>query len=214
LLASKAGLDAERADALFPFLVDVDDVRASWDEHLRKTPEYARLKQEWKPDPDKPEETDGPQPEVVVEDLFAQAVTFELSGNRDELRLTLVVPTKPHETNGEYDAAGGTIAWLRHLHGRRELPTVCYAAWAVPNERFQRLHFGDVPLSGETLAKFAGYFGQLTEPQRAEMTAHLKTIEPGDALRGRVRDFRFTGAADDQARYVAERLLDVLYESL
>lgn len=214
LLAVKSGLDARRANALFPFLTDVDEVRASWTEHLKKTPEYARLKKEWKPDPEKPAEADGPAPELVVEDLFAQAVTFELTGNRDELRLTLVVPAAPHETNGEYDAAGGAIAWLRHLHGRRELPTVCYAAWSVPNEKFQRLHFGDVPLAGETLAKFAGYFRQLSEPQRAEVAAHLKTIEPGDALRGRVRDFRFTVTADDEARYVVERMLDLLYESL
>lgn len=214
LLAAKSGLDVERADALFPFLTDPDEVGASWREQLKQTPEYARLKQEWKPDPEQPGETAGPDPNLVVETLFAQAVTFELTGNRDELRLTLVVPAAPHETNGEYDAAGGTIAWLRHLHGRRELPTVCYAAWAVPNEKFQTAHFGGVPLTSAALAKFAGYYGQLTAPQRAEVAAHLKTIEPGDALRGRVRDFRFTGEADDHARYVAEQLLDVLYESL
>lgn len=214
LLAAKSGLDVAQADALFPFLIEEDEVRASWLAHLKRSPEYARLQKAWRPDPEKPEEIDGPSPELVVEELLAQAVTFELTGNRDELRLTLVVAAAPHETNGEYDASGGTVAWLRHLHGRRELPSVCYAAWAVPNEKFQRLHFGDAPLSGEVLARIAAFYGQLTEPQRAEVTAHLKTIEPGDALRGRVRDFRFTGAADEHARYVVERMLDLLYESL
>jgi hypothetical protein len=214
LLARKSQLDESQADKLFPFLVDPDAVAASWRAYLKKTPEYERTRKAWKPDPAKPAEVDGPDPALIAENLAAEIVAFDWFEDSTELRLTLVVPRPPHETNGEFDESGGLVSWHKRLHGRRELPTVCYASWSVPDEKFQSARFGKTALEGETLARFAALYSQLPGPQQAEFAAHLKSLEPGDALRGRVRDFRFTSPADGDARHVAERMLDVLYESL
>jgi len=214
LLARKCELEPARADELFPFLTDWQAVQDSWMDYLRTTPEYARRMEAWKPSLDKPDELTGPNPLSVLEDLLAKAVTMELLGKHDELRLTLLTTAAPHESNGVYEASTGTVAWRKQLHGRRELPTVCYAAWTVPNERFQTAHFGKTAVESKSLAKFAALFGQLNAAQQAEIAAHLQTIEPGDALRGRAADFQFVEPADEAAKQAAEQLLGVLYESL
>jgi hypothetical protein len=219
LIAAKSGLDAAKADEYFPFLADEATARKSWGEFLRTTPEYATKKKMWKPDPQKPDQVDGPDPLIVLDALTTQAVTLDIFDDRDELRLTLTVPRAPHETNGDFEGAaaptaGGTVTWHKHLHSRRELPTVCFASWTVANERFQTAHFGKVAVDGDALAKFVEYFGRLNPPHQAEFAAHLKALEQGDALRGRARDFHFTTPADDEAEFLVGKMLDVLYESL
>ena len=188
---------------------------------LRTTPEYARKKKAWKFDAQKP--AGGRRARSVRRRRRTwrrRPSTLNLFDDRDELRLTLVVPVAPHETNGDFEAAdkkqpGGTISW--HQAPARP-PRVADGLLRV----VERRRTNDIrrPTSArrcskdDELAKFVGYFGQLPKPQQDEFAAHLKSLEPGDALRGRVRDFRFTTTTDDELRHIAEQMLDVLYESL
>ena len=159
-----------------------------------------------------------PEPTLVLEQIMALSIDDVTAAidwaHLDELRLALVLPVAPHETNGEWDESDKTLRWLGRLHEQGGAPTVCYALWTMPDEKFQHAHFGRTVIEGDELAQFAAMHRSLTAEQRAEFDKHLTSLEPGDAIKGRVQDFQFVGPADEAAKRTARRMVELLASQL
>lgn len=218
VLARKSGLQPSAADSTFAFLTESDALYASWSEHLRATPEYARIRKQAQGRPSPTSESGEPEPTIVLEQLLEPTIQdFTVAidwGRDDELRLSFVLPVAPHETNGDWDHEEMTLRWQGRLREKGGAATVCYAMWTVPNEKFQHAHFGRTVLEGDELAQFAAMYRSLTAEQCAEFDKHLTSLEPGDAIKGRVQDFQFVGAADDAAKRTARRMVEILASEL
>ena len=218
LLARKSGLDPSAAEGALGFLRESEGLYASWNEHLRATPEYARIRKQAHGRTSPEGESGEPEPTIVLEQLleptihdFTAAIDWV---HHDELRLTLVLPVAPHETNGVWDESDRSVRWSGRLREKGGVPTVCYALWTTPDEKFQHAHFGRTVMEGDELAQFAAMHRSLTAEQRAELDKHLTSLEPGDAIKGRVQDFQFVGAADEAAKRTVRRMVEVLASQL
>ncbi|MBA4017038.1 MAG: hypothetical protein C0483_07700 [Pirellula sp.] len=218
MLARKSGLEPSAADRTFAFLEESESLYASWNEHLRATPEYARIRKQAQGRPSKDGESDGPEPKVVLEQLLEPTLEDFMAtinwGSADELRLALVLPVAPHETNGDWEPSEMSVYWKGRLRKKGGSPTVCYALWTVADEKFQLKHFGRTVIEGDELAQFAAMHRTLTAQQRAEFDKHLEALEPGDAIKGRVQEFQFVGAADEAAKRTARRMVELLASEL
>ncbi|MCE9604548.1 MAG: hypothetical protein K8U03_06535 [Planctomycetia bacterium] len=214
LLGKNCKLDATEADKEFAFLAPTDEFAESWRTLLKTTPEYARLLNAWKklkkPDEEKPE------PFQVLEELMTPTIAgpgFLETG--DDLRLQLRIPARPYLTNGAFDVDESVVRWRGALNSPSlGLPMLCMASWSVPNEKFQVAHFGSVALKGEALASFVALYGTLAPAHQAEFVKHLNALEPGDALRGRARDFALVERADAATMATIDRLGELLAENL
>lgn len=213
-LGKSCRLSAAEADQEFVFLDAEEACTESWRKHLRATPEYARLLNAWKK-AKKPDEEE-PDPFKVLEQLLTPSLVSAAFDSRgDDLRVDLKVPVRPFVFSGEFDAVESKVRWRSSLFPAGfGQPVVCTAFWAVPDEKFQIAHFGSVALKDDKLATFASLYRTLAAPHRDELAKHLASLEPGDALRGRARDFVLVGPADAAAKATVERLCDLLAGNL
>ncbi len=218
LLARKSGLEPSAAEGALAFLRESEGLYASWNEHLRATPEYARIRKQAQGRPAPESESGEPEPTVVLEQLLEPIISdFTVAidwAHHDELRLTLTLPVAPHETNGVWDESEMSVRWSSRLREKGGAPTVCYAVWTTPDEKFQHAHFGRTVIEGDELAQFAALHRSLNAEQRAEFDKHLASLEPGDAIKGRVQDFQFVGPADEAAKRTARRMVELLASQL
>jgi hypothetical protein len=199
LLARKSGLPEAEADAAFPFLTDQTAIGLSAAAYLRKTPEYEALRKAWKPDPNKPEVTE-PDPFEVLGTLVGQMCDLTFLFGRDELTLSLVVPNKPYLTNGIYEPHDGLVTWRTELPTKREMPHVCLAHWAVPDEKAQRAVHGKIALKEDKLAMFAVLFSGLTAERQKEFAAYVEEAKRDETVRARAGGFRFAEPVDERTR--------------
>lgn len=109
-------------------------------------------------------------------------------GNREkptETEVVLATGVEPYLTNGAWDAETGSVVFKgRIVEGRERITLYAatfQAAWAVPDEVFQRKCFGEVLLEGEALAAYCGWHQALPEKPRARWDAALEALaEAGD----------------------------------
>ncbi|MGC3965812.1 MAG: hypothetical protein QM775_00105 [Pirellulales bacterium] len=218
LLARKCGIEPAKADVVFAFL-NYRDAPKSLDQYLRNTPEYRRLRPAAKtPPPADDEDDDEDSGWKVVEQLLRPTFEDAMVGMRfvalDELRSSLSLGVAPDETNGVWEPEENRVTWNVRLRKSGGAPTICYAAWVEPDETFQRRHLGSLLVTGKNLVRFAACYQQLSPAHRAEVDKHLRSLEPGDAIKGRVQDFRLVGEADETAQGLARKLIDVLADVL
>jgi hypothetical protein len=208
----KTGVDAATGRRLFAVLDDEEKFIATLSDHVRKHPDFKRFAGLPGREADDDENL---EPMLFLEYLTQKAFLFEFDERpMVRLELSLAGHVEPFSTNGEPDPArAATTRWTRYVDDQG-MPTLCYAYWSVPAEKFQAEHFGKTAVAGPVLAGAAALFSRLSPAQQAELTKHLESMEPGDALRGRVTEFSFIGAADDAAKTTARRLLELLSEQL
>jgi hypothetical protein len=211
IVARKTGLDEASIVGLFDLLEDESRLLPLVTEHVEKHPEYKLYAQRVSRESGGEEKAD---PSEYLEYLIQKGFLFDTDRQDVRLELSLDTPVEPYSTNGEPDPSRlTTTRWTRYVDDQG-MPTLCYAYWAIPAESFQKKHFGKVAISGSTLSLAAGLFTRLSAAQQAELKKHLESIEPGDALRGRVTEFAFVGPADDAAKSTAKQFLDSLSEEL
>ena len=214
VLAHKCGLSPTDSERHFPFLVDARTVQASLDAYLRQTPEFRRKEEAWRARGPQSPDIPPPEPSSLLGDLVGRSFDHVIATSANEVRITLHLPGPPLATCGRYDESDKTLRWTVKLPYGRDLPTYVHATWVVADEAFQTAHFGRVLPADDELARFAELFATIPAARQAEFTAHLKSLEPGDALKGRVRDFRFSEPIDPPTRTAGERLIEFLSQAL
>jgi hypothetical protein len=211
VLVRKTGLDAASTKRLFEILDDEIRLIPSLSEVVDKHPDFKRFAERIERESDGEEKAD---PLEFLEYLTQKAFLLQTDRQPVRLELSLAGPIEPFATNGVSDPSrAATTHWTRYV-GDQGMPTLCYAYWSVPAEAFQTKHFSKVALVGSKLAGAAMLFAQLAPAHRAEMTRHLESLEPGDALRGRVTEFSLVGPADEEAKTTAKTFLELLSEEL
>ncbi|MGA1708870.1 MAG: hypothetical protein ACO4CI_09305 [Phycisphaerales bacterium] len=109
-------------------------------------------------------------------------------GNRakpTETEVVLATGVEPYLTNGAWDAETKSVVFKgRIVEGRERITLYAatfQAAWAIPDEAFQRKCFGEVLLEGEALAGYCGWLQALPEKPRARWDAALEALaDTGD----------------------------------
>lgn len=105
---------------------------------------------------------------------------------------------EPVETNGDWDADKKQVAWTGNAVAGGQLPKVCFARWAFPDEAYQKMHFGKVVVR-EEIADYNKWYAELDDADRASLDAFLERLSPGDDLISTLQAFRFKGAEADKA---------------
>lgn len=173
-----------------------DEFEKSMSAYLREAdPNFRRRMEEW--EERKKQDPAATQPSHdIFAPLWGTAFDFDLGGVADDgLKVSLVTGARPSETNGQWDPTTGKVSWSRMLPGRdanSTVPTICYAVWANPDEKFQKDRFVKVILEGEELMKYCIWRKGLTPKEGQEWEAMLKTLRPDEASIAKVSAFRFS----------------------
>ncbi|KKK56063.1 hypothetical protein LCGC14_3068290, partial [marine sediment metagenome] len=167
LVATKMGIGPEEPipDSL-KFLADPAAAEKSLKAYLAGTEQYEKLLRQWRKEKQANPEAAKPEPMQVLGDFGGDALHFypkvfsselTLGSMDDALAVKLSVP-EPALTNGEWNAKDRQVVWGDRVEPRAKayhwLPTVCYAAWATPDEAFQTRHFGKVVLAEKDLWRY------------------------------------------------------------
>ncbi|HAU38486.1 MAG TPA: hypothetical protein DCX07_12325, partial [Phycisphaerales bacterium] len=201
LAARKMGVgDAEPIPAALAWLGDIDRVRASLDKYVPTTKLYAGEQAEHR--------KDNPQADAPAgSEVFLLAWSKGIAGagpfgdTPDIVKLSLAATTCPGTTGGTWDAEGGRVRWELYIPQRGKtgegLPALAYAAWAEPDEAFQKAHFGRVVLGGGELHRQCLWYHALPAAQRKEWDAFVAALTPGDGLAAKLAAFRFSTDAPE-----------------
>jgi hypothetical protein len=127
---------------------------------------------------------------------FASGTSFMFGGSPDRLSLKLNHPHKPLISNGKWlnknevleegdPNKKGPGLWKevvlddnKNVKNANGLPAFCYAVWVLPNEQFQKTHFGEVLLEKTELAGYCLWHASLTPAEAAEWNGFVKTLKP------------------------------------
>jgi hypothetical protein len=218
MLARKAKLPPAAVNSALSFLRPSPEFQESWRKLLRGTSEFAQLRKLHEAERRRNPEAGEPAPEKVLEDLFTASLFGDAVAlwqrSRDEVRVSLELTRPPHVTNGTWDAETKSLRWRRYLSDSGPSAVYCYAQWSVPDEAFQHAHFGRTAVDGEELASVAQLYRSLSPERRAEIDKHLRSLEPGDAIKGRAQDFRFVGEVDEVTEAVGRELIEIVAREL
>lgn len=129
-----------------------------------------------------------------VESMVQRMAGLALWFGEDKVELTLHCNVKPFATNGTWEEPTGSVGWAEGLPPEDGLPLMVYAFWTVPDEAFQKSHFGKRILESDKLGQYVFWRTTLTPPEAREWAKFLATLKPGGELLPRVKAWRF--AAD------------------
>ncbi len=193
LIARKMGYpENKEIPACLDFLANADRAQASLNKYAVTTEEYKKQLKEWKGKKDSNEKKTDPLD--IAGGLFSDSLGIDIHLFADTLDITLACPTQPYATNGKWNKKTLAVSWSVSLaEDKYGLPEFCYAVWSVPNEKFQKDHFGRVIFQNETLAEYCLWQNGLTEKQAREWENFLSILRPGKDLMKNLSAFYFSG---------------------
>jgi hypothetical protein len=140
-------------------------------------------------------------PSVVYRELFYIAsdyypLRFSWPSHPDQLYVKLKHSRRPLFSNGNWlkgnEAHEEGVSTFKgpgmvrnvalddpDMPNENGLPAFCYAAWVLPDEKFQKTHFGEVLLEKAELAGYCLWHESLTPAEAAEWDGFIKTLKPG-----------------------------------
>jgi hypothetical protein len=193
-VAEKMGyLDTQKMPPCLEFLSNPDRLMASLSKYAVTTEEYKKQLKEWQKEKKDNSDDQKPDPLRMVAELALDASGFDLHLFSDTLDINFACPTQPYATNGKWDKHTLAISWSVSLAEEKYgLPEFCYAAWSVPNEKFQKDHFGQVIFRDETLAEYCLWRNGLNKNQAREWDNFLLSLRPGKNLPEKLNAFHFS----------------------
>ncbi len=194
-----ARMDVAAEDALPPSLdalgKDWKSYAKSFEEFVESSEEIRILANEWAAEDgsnvglDKESKIDLDS----LTDLFLLVDLFP-TGSRSSLNVTLHLPRKPFETNGDWNDEEGVVAWSERIADDEdaiELPASLFAFWVVPAADFQEQRFGTIVIDGEDLVEYALWSNSLSLKQRTEWEMLLEGLDAESDAVDELRNFRF-----------------------
>jgi hypothetical protein len=193
-------------EVALPPLQNAETLDRSLQEFLSRTPEFEELNAE--------EQEDAMN---VLVRLVRRALGDPYR-SRDSATVRFKHPSPPLETNGRWDEAERAVTWELHAEIPGEtpfplLPAFAYALWSVPDEKRQQEYFGRVLLTGLELRLYVEWRNSLTVDEGVDWDLFLLSLQPGDDLRSRITEFRFTSReSSDEIKSTLESDLRIIFE--
>jgi len=165
--------------------------------YVGTTRRFEKFKRQWQaehkddapPDADTQDPDAGELPSSLAADAFHVDLNFFLFPN-DQIALRLNVPGDLVDTNGQWDEKARQATWAAAMDkSERNIPLLCYAMWASPDEPFQKRHFGLVVLRGSDLFDYCLWRKGLTEAAAARWDAFVDGLAPGKDLVQKLQAF-------------------------
>ncbi len=175
-----------------------EKAEASFVAYFEKTPAYQKKLEAWR---QSHPESEKPSPTSLISDLIDDLIGEKLFGSPSTfpVEVQLFLASEPEHTNGHWE--DGKVTWRgnpqENLESPSDVPMLCYALWAQPNEKFQETRFGRVVLEGEALIEYSYWHESLTLEEAGKWDDHLNSMRPGPDLEARLKDFRFVPLAKD-----------------
>ena len=195
-LCELAGIaDSPLRKSLSKLLGSGEKAQKSLNAYLATTPEHKAALAKWRKQPrtettTKPEE---PDPGDVVRDLLERIVHFELHIAPDTVSVRLDTAARPAYTNGLWNEKTGTVSWDAPLTDRGkktgQLPEICYAVWARPDDKLQKKHLGKAVLKGKDLFEHCLWRAGLNDAEAKRWNALLGGLKPGKNLEAQLCQF-------------------------
>jgi len=223
-VASKMGISsAEQVPQRLDFLKSPERAKQSLNKFLAGTDQHQAFLCKWRQQHKQDATATPPEPHELLGRLAAEATGLEFS-TPDELQVKLECPTEPFATNGIWEADTRQVVWSGRTNAvggpsAPALPALFYAFWSVPNEDFQREHFGKVVLAGKSLADYCVWRKGLTAAETEQWDALLSSLTP-DNLMQRLDAFRFSSdapapaGADEKPKSVADKPRELIQAGL
>jgi hypothetical protein len=193
----------------------IDKPDESFQKYVRGTEEFKKLQADW----EQKKKTDPNAPEPTVSDLGGSLedvfhLDLDWTDSDDSLGITLASGTSPLATNGLWDANTGRIVWELRVKTRRDAahgpPTICYAVWVKPDEKFQKEHLGKVALTGADLLDYCLWFSSLNLDEADSWNTVLRNLRPGPEAIEKLKLFNTPKDTTPYAQHGAETLLKAL----
>ena len=205
LVADRMGVPAgQPIPESLAFLADAPKAMESLSRYIRTTEEFQQAMAEWRkqveatPDDKRDEKPAPPEPLNIPSEAAGNLTAFELRlwSREDTVRVRLATPVEPCVTNGEWDHESKRTQWRGDLEdpdkSNMRLPTLFYAAWAVPDEAAQKRHFGEVLVEGQKLLEHCLWHEGLSRQEARQWDAMIDTLRPKN-MEVKLRAFRFPG---------------------
>lgn len=197
LVADKMGVpETNPVPESLAFMAGEKTLENSFDNYLSGTELYRAKLQQWEEARKLNPKAKRPEPDAVLQDALSDLVEFELFEHPDRLTVCLSLASPPVHSNGRWDEARKQVVWETDLEGRTNaahIPFACYASWALPDEGFQKAHFGKIALAADELTQYCLWRSSLDAHHGAEWDTFISSLQPGAELMARVKAFRFSG---------------------
>ena len=197
-LAQKMGYENEETIAKeLSFLANEENILKSVEQFIKTSDtiqkivkrHYEKENQEAPTDPEK-------IMEIVMQHYNIELDTFfvEIFPTSDQVNVKLSLPHEPYDTNGQWDEDKKQITWSRKISREKivDIPFLCYAAFAQPNEEYQKKHFGKIVLENEDLTQYCFWYQTLTSKQKQEWDQCLSTLQGQSEMWETLKAFRFS----------------------
>lgn len=215
-VAGKMGLDRDKPPKSLDFLASSASAASSLDRFFVKTPQYKKLVEQWERDQKTKPDLARPKPKAVYEQWWDRVCWHVgLLHIADKVEVRLHCPSRPHETNGQWDEKSQRVVWQSDIREGFWLPTLCFAAWSEPNVAAQREHFGGVVLAGESLRDYVVWHAGLTRQEAGQWDAFVESLRPDIHLANRLKSFQFNATPQtDAAKRLADRVRSLILRGL
>lgn len=114
-----------------------------------------------------------------------------LHWNNDKVTVKLNFPQKPSITNGQWDEEKKQVYWSNSI-STDDLPVLCYATFAVPDDIYQKNHLGKTLIQEDDLLEYSFWYNGLSNRQQEEWNECVGRLKGDDTIFDELRKFRFT----------------------
>jgi hypothetical protein len=215
-VAGKTGLARDKPPKSLDFFASSARAESSLDRFFVKTPQYKKLVEQWERDQKTKPDLARPKPAAVFEEWWDRVCRHVgLLHIADKVEVRLHCPSRPHETNGQWDDKSQRVTWRSDIREGFWLPTLCFAAWSEPKEAAQREHFGGVVLTGESLRDYVVWYAGLTRQEADQWDQFVKSLRPDIHLTSKLKSFQFSGNPKTESmKQLADRARGLILHGL
>ncbi|MCJ7543130.1 MAG: hypothetical protein MUP47_00960 [Phycisphaerae bacterium] len=206
LVATKMGVpEGEPIPESLSFLASPESLEQSLHRYIRSTEQFQaycqKIQQEaaTQAQETQPTQPSEPDPDAYIHEQlkgFVVCAGIDMFGSPPNgVQASLSLPVKPVANNGTWDEPNGKILWsgsMKDEEHPRHFPTYFYAMWAVPDDRFQKKHFGTVFVEGQDLVMYCLWHESLRKEHAGQWDRFLATLKPANFVH-ELEQFKFTG---------------------
>jgi hypothetical protein len=172
------------------FARDGSSMSASFERYQTNSPFYEQYRVQWRQAHPNESATNVPNADEAWGEVVGKVISK--GGTPDDvLTVKLSLPAEPLQTNGKWDPQQKMLTWTNQIESGEAIrqPVQCFALWVVPDEAFQKTHFGGVVLCGPELGRYISCRALLDAKAGSRWDAFLAKLDPTPNVAERVSSF-------------------------